>query len=73
MAKEKNKPEISEEAQKEIYRAVWKMQSELSPDDPDFDEKLQKAYPVAAKRFQVSEDMVRQICVEEANKNWPPE
>jgi len=61
VAKEKDKSEISEEARKGIYGDVWKMQSELSPDDPDYDEKLQKAYPVAAKRYQVSEDIVKEI------------
>jgi len=52
---------------------VWKIQSALSPDDADYEDKLQKAYGVIALRYELAEDVVRQVCIEEAKKKWPPE
>jgi hypothetical protein len=73
MAGGKPDPNLPEEKRKGVYREVWKLQSSLSPDEPDYEEKIQKAYAVVAIRYSLDEDDVRQICVEEAKKKWPPE
>jgi len=73
MAEEKGKLELSEEERKGIYKEVWRIQNSLSSDDPDYDDKVQKAYGAVAIRYELSEDVIRQVCVEEAKKNWPPE
>ncbi len=73
MAGGKINPNLSEETRKAVYREVWTMQSALSPDEPDYENNIQKAYGVVAIRYSLPEDEVRQICVEEAQKKWPPE
>ena len=73
MGEGKSNPKLTEEERKSIYRGVWKIQAALSPDESDYEDKLQKAYGVIALRYEVDEDAVRQVCIEEAKKKWPPE
>jgi len=73
MAEEKGKSEIGKQTGKEIYKQVWRLQSELSLDDPNYEEKLQEVYSTVAKQYKIPEEAVRLVCVEEAKKNWPPE
>lgn len=72
MAEKKGKIELTEEERKGIYKEVWRIQNSLSQDDPDYDNKVQKAYGAVAIRYELSEEVIRQVCVEEAQKNWPP-
>lgn len=71
MEEQKNLSGIDEEERKEIYKEVWKIQKELTPDIPDYRNKQQKAYPTVAEQHRISEDDARQICIEGATKNWP--
>ncbi len=71
MGEQRKLPEIDEEERKEIYKEVWNIQKELTPDIPDYKNKQQKAYPTVAKQHLISEGDVRQICIEGATKNWP--
>ncbi len=70
MAEEKDQPELSDETRKEIYKKVCQIQRELPQDDPNYRTKLQEAYPAVAKEYELSEDEVRQICIEGATKHW---
>lgn len=71
MGEQKSQPEIDEQERKEIYKEVWKIQKALTPDIPDYRNKQQGAYLTVAKQHLISEDDVRQICIEGATKNWP--
>ncbi len=51
------------------------IQDKVSPDDPQYNKKMQEAYSAVARRYDLPEDVVRQIAIEGATKQWftPPE
>jgi len=62
---------LTEIQRKQAFYELVELQDSISLGDPDRNEKLEEAYSIIAKKYDITKEEMKQIGIEGIEKNWP--
>jgi len=62
---------LTETERKQAFYELVQLQDQIPFDDPDYDEKMDEAYSIVAKKYGITRDQAFAIGVEGITKGWP--
>lgn len=62
---------LTEAERKQAFYELVQLQDQIPFDDPDYDEKMDEAYSIVAKKYGITRDQAFAIGVEGITKGWP--